>query len=78
MSSTPTKNQVSVNLHTTLPFGIGTAKFGLVEAVHAFAAIVLVVAAFAYTAPSRAITKWPKSFPFHKIRRFLDLGDLWI
>lgn len=75
----PTTNyHVQINLHTTLPFGIGTTKLGLIKAVHALSTVLLMVATFAHTTPPRTVPKWPKSFPFHKIWWLFDLGDLWI
>lgn len=72
------KTEGRVHLHATLPFGIGTTKLGFVEAVHTLPTILLVVATFTNSTPPRAIPKWPESFPLHKTRWLLDLGDLWI
>lgn len=67
MDFSTTKNEAQINLHATLPFGIGTTKFGFVKAVHALSTIILMVAAFANSTPARPITKRPESLPFDKI-----------
>lgn len=64
----------SINLHTTLPFRIRTSELGLVETVDAFAAVLLVVAAFAHPTPPGAVPERPQPFPFSKIRRLFGLG----
>lgn len=72
------RNQTEINLHTALPFGIGTTELGFVKAIHAPPTVLFAVAAFADSTPAGAITKRSESFTLCKARWLLDLGDLWI